>query len=211
MFQVVTQPVNRVAPIQVKVPLLMEVDTGAALTLISATTYHKLWPQSNTSKLHKVSVSLRTYTGEQSKILGRCMFTVEYGGQVADLGLVVVEGHGPSLLGREWLEKIRLNWGTLHSIHHSTKSLENALSAHSALFREELGTVKGVTVKIDVDPMARPWFYKACMVPYTLRGKVEAALNSLQKEGIIEPGIVFRVGCTSDANYEKGWHYPLVW
>ena len=192
MFQVVTQPVDRVAPIQVEMAinganLLMEVDTGAALTLISATTYQKLWPQPNTPKLHKVSVSLRTYTGEQLKILGRCMVTVEYGGQVADLGLVVVEGHGPSLLGRDWLEKIRLNWGTLHSINHSTKSLEDALSAHKALFRDELGTVKGVTAKIHVDPTARPRFYKARTVPYALRGKVEAALDSLQKEGIIEP------------------------
>ena len=149
MFQVVTQPVDRVPPIQMDVAinganLLMEVDTGAALTLISATIYQKLWPQPNTPKLHKVSVSLRIYTGEHAvEDLGKvhAYRGVRWPGGRHHLGLVVVEGHqshGPSQLGRDWLEKIRLNWGTLYSINHSTKSLEDALSAHKALFREEL-------------------------------------------------------------------------
>ena len=45
---------------------------------------------------------------------------VEYNGQyVSSLPLVVVEGKGPSLFGREWLNKIVLDWqkiGTVQSV-----------------------------------------------------------------------------------------------
>ena len=39
---------------------------------------------------------------------------VSYQGQSATLPLVVVKGQGPTLLGRNWLGKIRLNWGEIH-------------------------------------------------------------------------------------------------
>lgn len=38
---------------------------------------------------------------------------VQYEDQVKDLPLLVVETEGPSLLGRNWLEKIHLNWAQI--------------------------------------------------------------------------------------------------
>ena len=43
-------------------------------------------------------------------MLGTIDVLVKYGNQETTLPLLVVKGEGPSLLGRNWLEKIQLNW-----------------------------------------------------------------------------------------------------
>ena len=44
--------------------LLMEIDTGSALTLISQETFRRLWPQGESPKLDSTPIRLRTYSGE---------------------------------------------------------------------------------------------------------------------------------------------------
>ena len=190
-FQVVAKGVYRVAPFTVSVvvngtPLNMEVDTGAALSLISKATYDAAWSTESAPKLQPATVSLRTYTGEPLTLVGTAMVSVEYRSQQEDLSLLVVEGSGPSLLGRDWLEKIRLDWSALHSIRSQHTVLNGILEKHSDLFKEELGKVRGRTAKIHVDPQAKPRFFKPRSVPYALRGKVEQALDRMVKEGVIE-------------------------
>lgn len=92
-----------------QVETCMEVDTGASASIISEVTYRKLWPKERTPKLQTSSVRLRTYTGEWLKVLGSITVTVEYRGQREKLKLLVVSGSGPSLMGRDWLLKIRLD------------------------------------------------------------------------------------------------------
>ncbi len=188
MFQVST---DKLAPFSTSVvvngtTLHMEVDTGAALALISQTTYNCLWPKECAPELRDVFVRLRTYTGEELNVLGSAPVTVKYKEQQQDLNLLVVQGNGPSLLGRDWLAKIRLDWSELHSIQSSTVPLEEVLAAHSDLFKDEFGTVRGTTANIQVDPSACPRFYRPRSVPFALREGVEKALARLEKEGIIE-------------------------
>ena len=57
---------DRVAPVKATVTidgvqLQMEVDTGAALSLISKATYSKLWPAGQGPQLRKPAIRLRTY------------------------------------------------------------------------------------------------------------------------------------------------------
>ena len=99
----------------------------------------------------------------------------------------MVEGSGPSLLGRDWLSKIQLNWKEIHKIHTKQASLEEILTDHSSLFKDELGTIKGTTAKLHIDPDARPRFFRPRSVPYALQTRVDQALEKLQTEGIIEP------------------------
>eukprot|EP00731_Ephydatia_muelleri_P001700 Em0001g1700a len=55
------------------------------------------------------------------------------------------------------------------------------------LFKEELGRVKGVEVKVHVDELARPRFFRPRPVPFALKGRIEEELERLQRDGIIEP------------------------
>ena len=88
-------------------PLCLEVDTGAAITIISKDTYHHAL--SDTPPLEPSSRILRTYTGEQLNVLGVLKVNIQYQSQTADLELTVVEGSGPSLLGRDWLQVLTLD------------------------------------------------------------------------------------------------------
>ena len=42
---------------------------------------------------------------------------VEYDDQKMRLSLLVVTGNGPSLLGRDWLKQLKLNWGELFNLN----------------------------------------------------------------------------------------------
>ena len=53
--------------------------------------------------------------------------------------LLVVESRGPSLFGRNWLEKIRLDWGTNAKISEPTDPL---FQEYADVFAEGLRTLK---------------------------------------------------------------------
>ena len=82
--------------------LQMEVDTGAAVSIISEQTKNRL---NLTVPLASPSVVLRTYAGEAMSVLGEMKVEVEYKDQ---LTLMVVKGDGPNHFGRDWLQSIRL-------------------------------------------------------------------------------------------------------
>ena len=88
-------------------PLKMTLDTGASVTIISLTTWQKLLPE---VKFKHSNMLLKTYTGESLKLQGEAQVTVFYKYQKVELPLIVVKGDGPSLLGRNWLLKITLDW-----------------------------------------------------------------------------------------------------
>jgi len=113
-------PLNRVGskamnPIMVELTIngqktTMELDTGAAVSVISTQTKTEMFPQ---TRLMSSTLILTTYTGEQLEVAGQILVEVKYGRQVQQLPLYVVKGNGPSLMGRNWLHHIKLNWQSL--------------------------------------------------------------------------------------------------
>ena len=160
-------------------PLRMELDTGADVTLVSENTWRA---QLGSFPLKPTGVRLRTYTGEPLKVKGEAQVTVAYRNQVATLPLLVVEGSGPSLFGRNWLRKIQLDWSEVKKV---TTELETLLSRYPGLFQDGLGTVKDCQVTLSVKPQAVPKFFKARAVPYALREVIEKDLERLQSLGVI--------------------------
>ena len=62
------------------------------------------------------------------KILGSLTVTVKYKQQVHSLPILVVAGAGPSVFGRDWLVKVKLDWYNLYNIegqHPLDKMLED--------------------------------------------------------------------------------------
>ena len=165
-----------------KVPTVMEVDTGAALSIISSTTYRTLFPQQANS-LCPSDARLTTYTGQPFTVERQIDVTVSYKGQCKELPLTIVTGSGPSLFGRDWLNHFCLDWQSLHQV----SNCDTLLARHSAVFAKGLGLVKDVTVNFLVDPNVTPRFYKARSVPYACQAGVEAELSRLATLGIIEP------------------------
>ena len=91
-------------------PLQMEVDTGEAVSVISSVVKNQLFPD---VPLAPPSVVLRTYTGEAMALQGEMTVQVSYKDQQQTLDLMVVDGNGPNLFGRDWLQHFRLDWKTI--------------------------------------------------------------------------------------------------
>ncbi|KAL5477033.1 hypothetical protein EMCRGX_G023772 [Ephydatia muelleri] len=170
------------------VQLSMEVDTGAVASIISECTYRRQWSKQKRPLLQRTDVHLRTYTGEKINIKGKISLSVQYDNETLSLDLLVVEGDGPSLMGRDWLSKLKPNLSVFYAGNPGIdKGVEKLLDRYADLFKEELGRVKGVEVKIHVDESARPRFFRPRPVPFALKGRIEEELERLQRDGIIEP------------------------
>lgn len=167
------------------VPLQMEVDTGATLSVIGEATYHQMWGD-KPPPLTNSNVRLRTYTGEDIPVTGTLEVEVRHAAQQKQLTLIVTKGSGPSLLGRNWLTELRIDWKTTYQIQEST-ALTAVLDAHQAVFRKELGTITCAKAELHVDPQVPPVFHRPRTVPFSLKSKVEAELERLQREGTIRP------------------------
>ena len=165
-------------------PHNFEIDTGATRSIISEETYNQLRDK---VELKSSKAVLSTYTGERISVAGEVMVPVKYQDQQYCLPAIVVKGPGPNLLGRDWLQVVKLNWQNIFKIQEENPQLQSILDAHGDVFSEGLGTLKGTTAKIYVDPEATPKFMKARLVPYALKAKVELELDRLQRENIISP------------------------
>ena len=164
-------------------PLTMEVDTGAAVSLISEATMKKLLPR---MKVQPSNMTLKTYTKEQMKVLGKIEVNVEYGEQKEVLTLIVVKGNGPSLLGRNWLNCIRLDWKRIAAVTAvQDTNLQSLLERYANLFKEDLGTITSYQAKLRIRKDATPRFYKPRPVPFAIKTAIEEELDRLEAIGAI--------------------------
>ena len=104
--------------------------------------------------------------------------------------LLVVEGAGPCLMGRDWLGVVKLDWRIIGKISTSEGSLEDRIavlqSRYNEVFSETLGTITPYEAKLNVVPGANPKFFKPHPVPYALKQCVNMELDRLESEGVIE-------------------------
>ena len=86
----------------------MEIDTGASLSILSSATYRDKF-NDNDKPLTASHIMLRTYDKQPLKNLGTFNVEVHHNAQKVELPLVVVEGNGPDLLGRNWLKHLQID------------------------------------------------------------------------------------------------------
>ena len=68
-----------------------------------------------------------------------------------------------------------------------SNELSGLLEKHKQVFSNGLGTYKGGKATLHIDPEAKPKFFKACTLPFSLKEKVEKELERLEALGIITP------------------------
>lgn len=109
-------------------PCKFEIDTGATRSILSEETYNKLRDK---LELRSSKAVFSTYTGEKISVSGEVMVPVKYPDQQYGLPAIVVKSPGLNLLGRDWLQVIKLNWQTIFCIQDSNPQLQKILSTHT--------------------------------------------------------------------------------
>ena len=97
-------------------------------------------------------------------MLGLIEIEVTYREQNKCLPLLVVGSNGPSLLGKNWLAELKLEWQELYLLNYPD-NLQTILDRHKTVFSSELGEAKGVTAKLHVSNNTKPYFCRARLVP----------------------------------------------
>ena len=112
----------------------------------------------NNGHLARVCHSAKSQSGSQ-KMLGALPVQVAYGTQVKDLPLVIVQGGGPALLGRDWLGHIKLDWPVIAYHIMDKLELEGTLQRYQEVFRNELDTTKTPAVSLTLKHSSQPRTY----------------------------------------------------
>ena len=103
------------------------------------------------------------------------------------LNLYVVGGEGPSLLGKDWLTELQLDWHELYLVNKSHQSLLEILNKHSAVVQRRPRGSNWNQGKIVCQRQCQILFCRARTVPHALRAKVEQELKRLTDQKSIEP------------------------
>ena len=158
----------------------MEVDTGASISVMSESTFRETWKGSGPN-LQSSDACVKTYTGESLDVIGSIDVDVEYEGQRESLQLHIVAGAGPTLLGQDWLHKLKLNWPAICHLS-SSPTLESVLDMHNSVFNEELGCAENVSK----DPCGT-WVY-----PTILQGQASVVCSTWKSGAAV--GSLARIG-----------------
>ena len=84
-----------------------------------------------------------------------------------NFSLYIIAGDGVNLLGCNWLSEVKLDWAILFNrckekLNNISKKddisekLENLVKNYSEIFLSELGTIKGVNAKVNIEANSQP-------------------------------------------------------
>ena len=104
----------------------MQLDTGAAVSIIPEGTH---WSVLSKYPLQASNITLKSYI-DAIPIAGKIYIPVTYGKQRYTLPVVVACGERPALLGRDWLQKIKLDWKSIFSVMPGATSYIHSLTGN---------------------------------------------------------------------------------
>ena len=93
----------------------------------------------------------------------------------------VVENDGPALLGRNWLQTLKLDWSTVSKVN----SVDDVIDKYASVFDGTIGSINTEAVHIKTKDNAQPVFMRARPVPYAIASNVEETLDKMERDGII--------------------------
>ena len=105
--------------------------------------------------------------------------------------MLVVDHQGPTLMGRDLLCKLKLDWqevlsSQVHLILNSENS-SNPVRDFPKLFAPGLSRLEEIKAKIHVNEEAVPIYQKARLLPFSARELVEDELSRPENLGVVEP------------------------
>ena len=124
----------------------------------------------------------------------------EDGIKYGPLKLVILKGEGVNLLGRNWINQIRIDWRCVTKpegtgVHKTEcdiedtkidREVQNLIGKYPKIFEDRVGRMKGYQAKINLKKGAVPKYCKARSVPFAVQEAVTNELDRLEKEGVIE-------------------------
>ncbi|KAK9739221.1 hypothetical protein QE152_g9202 [Popillia japonica] len=170
----------------------MDIDTGSAVSAINYSTYISKFKD---LKLQKSRTILKTYNGSNIHPRGLLNMLMKIDDVVKEVEILVVDGGGPPLMGRDLIDKFNICWPqgknnfSLEISDILTQNVQNKLHKllknYSELFKDNIGLLRYEKIKLSIPDNTKPKFFKPRTIPFAFKTKVEAELQRLEEAGII--------------------------
>ncbi|UYV65035.1 K02A2.6-like [Cordylochernes scorpioides] len=161
----------------------MLIDSGTGKNIISEKTYIETWVKSERHRIEKDSTKLVQWNRQRLSILGKIKADVKVNNRNITMELLVVEGPGPNLIGREAFDQIGIG---LEWINYGD-SVCQITEEFMDVFKDKLGQYRGPPIHIKIKTLGKPTFLRARTLPYAIKPKVEEALRKMEEQGILTP------------------------
>ena len=163
----------------------MIIDTGASTDILDEDAYHRINQQQDIA-LQPTTKRLFAYGSKsQLTVLGKFEATIAFKNSQKTTTIHVLQGSHGSLLSYKTAMDLGILDMHIYQIGDDTSSPESLTYEYPALF-SGIGKLKGVEVKLHIDPDVKPVAQQARRIPFHLRKKVEKELETLEQQGIIE-------------------------
>ncbi|GBO04308.1 Uncharacterized protein K02A2.6 [Araneus ventricosus] len=162
---------------------IMELDTGSDYSIISSDELDRLWPNKK-PKIFPLTFQLCDYQKSPIRIRGQIYVNVRYANFKGKLRLLIAEGSRANLLGMEWFEPLGIKFV---GVYCTEIDIEFFLEEFKDVFSEDLGSYKGPTISLSIDPKFPPISFKARNIPLAMRKKVDVAIDKLLDQGVLKP------------------------
>ena len=124
-------------------------------------------------------------------VIGEMSCNVVHKGKKVILPMIIANHvNKPTLLGRNWLQKVKLNWGEIFNVtkvntqtytdHNEKSKLDELLAKHKSMFDDSYEGMKVFEAHITIRGDAKPVFLPPRRVPYALKDQVEKELENLK-------------------------------
>lgn len=174
--------------------IIMEIDTGTAISCISEATYLKHFTE---NQIIPNDLCIKFYDGSKIRPLGIIKPMVKYRDIVKELELFVIKGGTTSLLGRQWLGELGiqvpiLNCNNIVRLDNDkcgelSNEINILLRRYKQLFDGSLGRFTGGRATLRVREGAVPVYHRARPMAFATRERVDAELDAMLAAGVIEP------------------------
>ncbi|XP_015284843.1 PREDICTED: uncharacterized protein K02A2.6-like [Gekko japonicus] len=144
-----------------------------------------MFPTRSRRRLKPADTQVSDFQGKRIPLAGRDTFAVEYKGKCAQLSLLVAEGNRVNLLGLDWFEPLSIGITGVNKVEPTKWAV--LYSEFADVFGGGLGRYKGPPVSFELDPAVTPVRLKYRKVPIPLKPKIEAELDKLIEQGVLEP------------------------
>ncbi|XP_039291150.1 uncharacterized protein K02A2.6-like [Nilaparvata lugens] len=205
----IEKSINYVKPIEMKLiieskPINFEVDTGSGISAICYSDFVKQFPDL-TVKLKPTDEVFHSYVGDPIKPVGvvHVNCAINKNCKEKSLQLYVMKSNKEErnvspILGRSWLQALKIDLGQLNShckptiqglnqVNDNELELEKVIKDYPVVFSDKLGKYTKRKFELHLKDDARPIFCKPRPIPYAIKDKVELEINRLVNENILTP------------------------
>ena len=168
------------------VKVKMEVDSGSPISIISEQTF-RLITRNSKKTLRPFNKVVRSAALEVMPVLGETSVSVRYNHKtVQSLPIVVMAGQSPNLLGRAWFPHLGIDLIGVHHSFISPSHIAKILDDFPEVFQNSLGKYVGPPMDLNFDPAIKPIRFRPRRVPIGIKDKMDAAIESLVAQDVLE-------------------------